>query len=71
MKKGMENSKVKKEVNKKKEKEATEGGEEKCSRKIYVDEYDLDDMSVFNETKKHRRSTVLSYSFKKASRGMF
>lgn len=67
---GMETSKVKKD--RKKEKKAKERRtEEKCKRKIYVDEFDLDDLSVSNETDKHRRSTVLSYSLKRASRGIF
>lgn len=58
-KKGIVNSKVKKTADSTKEKKVKEvGGEEKSTRKIYVDEFDLDDTSFQQDQKAQKK-----YSF--------
>lgn len=59
----IENIKVKKAAIMKKEKKAKEeSGREKCSRKIYVDEFDLDNVSYQRDKQEQNKYTFELFS---------
>lgn len=59
----MENSMVKKAANRTKESKAKEeSGKEKCSRKIYVDEFDLDNVSYQRDKREQNKYTFKLFS---------